>query len=463
MAELHADKLKNDPKVIQAKQLLLQAVEEQQAQINGVRAPREELKQSYEKALEEIAQNRGGKLFFPYLGSGMGKGPLVELADGSIKYDMICGIGPHYWGHSHPDIISAEIDACTSDLVMQGHLQQNRDSAELIALLTQSSGMDHCFLSTTGVMANENALKIAFQKKTPAHRLLAFEKCFAGRTLAVSQITDKPGYRQGIPENTPVDYIPFYDEQDPEGSTQRSLEALHAHLKRHPGMHAAMMFELVQGEGGFYPGTRDYFIALMDVLKEHDITIIDDEVQAFGRTPSLFAFQHFGLEEYVDIVTIGKLSQVCATLYNSSFKPKPGLLSQTFLASTSAIRASKVIIESLLKGDYLGEEGQIQKMHNFITSKLQGIADRHPDLLCGPFGIGTMIAFTPLDGSLEKSMQVLRALYDAGVIAFTCGGNPFRIRFLVPIGAVTQQHIEEVCTLLEGVLLDCQANCTALA
>ncbi|MCB1135939.1 MAG: aminotransferase class III-fold pyridoxal phosphate-dependent enzyme, partial [Chlamydiia bacterium] len=314
MTHLLAEKLKNDPRVLDAKRLLLAAVADAQSQIQSPKEAHGQLKADYQSTLDTFASDRGGQLFFPYLGSGIGNGCLVELADGSIKYDMICGIGPHYWGHSHPDIISAEVDACISDVVMQGHLQQNTDAAQLCHLLTSSSGKDHCFLTTTGVMANENALKIAFQKRNPAYRILAFDHCFAGRTVAVSQITDKPGYRKGLPPTLHVDYFPFYDYRDPKGSTARAVARLKEHIGRHPGEHAAMIFELIQGEGGFYPGTRDFFVALMDVLKEHGITIIDDEVQAFGRTSKLYAFQHFGLEDYVDIVTIGKLSQVCATL-----------------------------------------------------------------------------------------------------------------------------------------------------
>jgi 4-aminobutyrate aminotransferase-like enzyme len=54
--------------------------------------------------LQEFAADRGGKLFYDYIGSGIGNGPLVELADGSVKYDFITGIGVHYFGHSHPGV-----------------------------------------------------------------------------------------------------------------------------------------------------------------------------------------------------------------------------------------------------------------------------------------------------------------------------------------------------------------------
>ena len=75
-------------------------------------------------------------------------------------------------------------------------------------------------------MANENALKIAFQKNAPATRLLAFDRCFAGRSLIFSQVTDKPVFREGLPLNQAVDYIPFYDPERPEESTREAVLAL---------------------------------------------------------------------------------------------------------------------------------------------------------------------------------------------------------------------------------------------
>ncbi len=207
---LIASRLKQDPRVKEAKKLLLEAIHDHQRPLHHVRPPEKSLVQSYQETLNAFSEIRGGKLYFPYLGSGFGKGPLVELFDGSIKYDMISGLGTHFWGHSDPNLINIAIDAALSDTIMQGHLQQNYDALLLSQLLVQTSGLNHCFLSSSGAMANENALKLIFQKKYPAQRLLAFDRCFMGRTLALAQITDKPSFREGLPTNLAVDYIPFY-------------------------------------------------------------------------------------------------------------------------------------------------------------------------------------------------------------------------------------------------------------
>src|SRR5262249_15910124 len=144
-----ASELSKDPAVLQAKKLLQHALKEHQKKITGIKPPVDSLKQSYEQLLAEFAEVRGNKLYFPYLGSGMGKGALVELLDGSIKYDFISGIGVHILGHSHPELMDACVDAALSDIIIQGNLQQNTDSYELSRLLTQSSKLDHCFLTSS--------------------------------------------------------------------------------------------------------------------------------------------------------------------------------------------------------------------------------------------------------------------------------------------------------------------------
>src|SRR5580704_7400316 len=108
--DLIADSFVHDSRVAEGKKLILSALNEHRSKITEIRAPDPGLKIPYEQFLKEFEQCRGGNLWFPYLGSGMGNGALVELLDGSVKYDFITGIGVHFWGHSHPDLISVAID-----------------------------------------------------------------------------------------------------------------------------------------------------------------------------------------------------------------------------------------------------------------------------------------------------------------------------------------------------------------
>lgn len=439
-------------------QKLIENVRNSQSHITDIKPAQDELKKSYQELIEIFQKNRGGNLLFPYLSSGIGNGPFVELADGSVKYDFIIGIGVHIMGHSHPTVIEAAVRSALADTVMQGNLQQDIESAQfsetlLNAAKKNGSRLSHCFLTTSGVMAAENAFKMAFQKKSPAKRILCLSKCFMGRTLIMSNTTDNPAYREGLPKFIDVDYVPFFDANRPVESRQEAVTVLKKHLADHPNEYAAMSFELVIGEGGFYVGDSDYFKSLMDLLKQHNIPILIDEVQSFARTSELFAFQHFGLESYVDAVWIGKASQACATLFTDELKPKPGLLSQTYTASTTAIATGHAIVKHLLNGSYYGKHGKMLELQNYCHGKLSALEAKHPKLITGPYGVGCMVGFTPLGGNADKVKLLVKNLFEAGVMTLSCGKEPTRLRFLLPAPVVTTAHIDAVMAILEATLI----------
>jgi len=452
-----ARKFLDDPRIAQAKQLIADALKDYQPTISTVTTGAPEQSDNYQKMIQELSQNRGGNLFYRYIGSGFGNGPLVELADGSVKYDFITGIGVHYFGHCHKDIILASVQGALENTPMQGHLQQNTSSAQLIKILLEQAnkyqaGLGHVFLTSSGAMANENAIKISFQKRNPASRILAFEKCFSGRTLGLSFVTDKAAYRQGLPKTLDVDYLPFFDEKNPEVSTNNCIQTLKKYLKRYPKQHACLIFEPILGEGGSWPGDKKFFTEVLSLARSENITIISDEVQAFGRTSELYAFQYYGLDKLVDIVTIGKMSQVCATLFREDHKPGTGLISQTFTSSSSAIHASLEVLKKITTENYLGKDGKIEKMGDLFRKELIQLAEKYPTKVAGSFGVGAMVAMTLFNGDSKKSQDFIYKLFDAGVIAFTAGDAPTRIRFLMPVGAIEERHIKAVSQIIEKVL-----------
>jgi acetylornithine aminotransferase len=454
---LVAEALRDDPEVAAARSALLTALERHQAAIVGVRPPDPGRATAYAEAVAALEGVRGGPLLLPFLASGIGRGPLVELADGSVKYDMINGIGVHHLGHSHAALAEAAIDAALADTIMQGNLQQDQTAeafSTLLLGLARSGGADlaHCFIASSGVMAGENALKIALQHRSPASRLLAFEGNFAGRTLAFAQITDKASYRVGLPEVLQVDFIPFFDPERPEESSHRALAVLQGHLSRHPGRHAAMVFELVLGEGGVHAASHDFHAPLMRACREAGVAVLVDEIQTFGRTPHPFAFQHYGLDDLVDVVWVGKATQACATLFRPGYRPRPGLVAQTYTAGTAAIRAGIVVMRHLRDGGYFGADGRIARLHERFRTGLEDLAARHPDRLRGPWGIGAMVGFTPLDGSAARVGALVRDLFERGLISSTAGHDPTRVRFLVPVGATEDEHVADVLGIVDAAL-----------
>ena len=442
----------NDPDYQKAKADIIACIRRHQSKIHDINEPDESLNDHYHNMLDEFKHVRGGGLYYPYISTGIGNGPYIQLRDGSIKLDCINGIGVHYCGHSHPNIIASGIDAAIQDTVMEGHLQQGYAACELMKQLTALSKKDHCFISTSGATACENALKIAFQHRYPSQRVLAFEHCFMGRTTTLSQVSDKPAIRQQLPLNLSVDYVPFYDQKDHDGSIKRACQILRRHLTRYPNEHAVMVFELIQGEGGINVGHHDFFKALIQILNEHHVLIFADEVQTFLRTPKPFASDYFGLLNDIDIISIGKASQVCATLYNADVNPKPGLLSQTFTASSSAIMASIEILRMIQKESLFGHNGKIANLHAELKEEFNDLHRLHPNIISQLDGCGTMCAVTVFGGDHKKTNMFSRLLYDNGLISFVAGKEILKIRMLLPALVMGSKHVKEIRDVFEKSL-----------
>ncbi len=466
----HLNPMTDCPDVDAAIAGLVAALKRHQATITGVRAPDPGRAQVLQDAIDRLSSVRGRAGFYPYIGSGFGRGGLVQLADGSVKWDMITGIGVHGFGHGDPDLVETALRASLTDTVMQGNLMCNEEVISFAEALLEAARpgtqLAHCYTSPSGALANENGLKICMQHRCGAPRLLAFDHNFMGRTIVTSQIGDIPGGRQGIPLSTQVDYLPFFEEQDPEGSLQRTMDLLERYLWRYPHQHSCIVIEPVQGEGGFVAAEAAWLRVVGERCREAGIPVWFDEVQSFGRTERMYRFQALGLEDLADMVTVGKMSQVCATIYTEELNPKPGLLSATFLGGTVGLSVGRRIIQRLLEGDAYGDDGRHARLHAAFRTAAEGIIERRPQdfpevrtdcptpqrpmSLVG--GAGGMMRFTPYGGRLDAIKPLLHRLYEHGVVAFFCGHGPHHLRFLPPVGALQPEDITEVMTLVERAM-----------
>ena len=301
-------------------------------------------------------------------------------------------------------------------------------------------------------MAGENALKACRQYKSPASKIIAMKNAFAGRSTMMAEITDNPKFKVGLPDYNEVLRIPFYDKNDPQ-SSEKSLRAFKELVAQNENDISCFCFEPMQGEGGYNSAPREYFVPILEFCREKGIPVWADEVQTFCRTGEFFAFETLGFGEYVDVCTVAKTLQAGATLYTPELNPKPGLVSGTFAGSTPALAAGIAALTELEEG-YMGFGGKIDKIHQGFVGMLNELNEGScKGLLRDAGGLGLMVAVTPLDGSREKMLALLKTLYKNGLMTFGCGKGPFRLRFLLP-AILTSADISHCKEIIEKSVLE---------
>ncbi len=461
MSELIGNEMNSSSKVQKQIQDLVHTVSEYSAKIQAVRPANPDKSNSFKGLGEKIATNRGRPLYFPYVGSGIGHGSLVELEDGSVKIDLINGIGINLMGHSNPRVLAATLRGALCDIVVQGNLQPNKEYVEfgdlMVNLAKRKSRLCHAWITTCGSMANEIALKISRQKRAPARKILSMRGAFAGRSTLMSEITDNPATKEGQPHYDEALRLPFFDPKDAR-SKEVALQEMRKHIDQNKGNISAFMFELVQGEGGFNVGTKEFFLPLFELCQQNEILLWADEVQTFTRTGELFAFEKLDLGQYLDFCTIAKTAQVGCALFTKEMNPKPGLIAGTFAGASASLAAGKEILSMLVNEGFLGPNGKIAKLHNEFTGMLSRLSQgKLKGQLDDIGGVGLMIAARPLDGSKAKVERLLKVLFENGLIAYYCGHGPYKLRFLVP-ATMTSEEIKMTGDILEKSILQVAAE-----
>lgn len=447
--------IQNDPVIEGLVSDLVEEVNVHNGALMSVRPPQPHLVEQFKKKMDHLGALRGRPLYHPYIGTGAGHGVYVELEDGSVKLDLINGIGIHIMGHSHPRVIKAAVRGALSDIVMQGNLQPNNEywqlSEKLVQIASRKSRLKHAWFATCGTMANESALKLARQKNSPARYIFAMKNAFAGRSTMMAEVTDNPAYKQGLPDYNEVLRIPNYDKKDPQ-SSEKALRTMKELWAKHEKDVSCFVFEPMLGEGGFHPTPREFYLPMLEFCKQNKIAVWADEVQTFARTGEYFAFETMDLGQYVDIVTIAKTVQLGVTLYTEEYNPKPGLIAGTFSGSSSSMLAGLEILNILNEG-YLGPNGRILEIHKRFINGLNRLNETTcKGLVSDAGGMGLMIAFTPFDGKKEQVELFIKKLFQNGLIAFSCGKDPVRIRFLVP-AIIQDQDIEAALEIVEKTVL----------
>jgi len=386
----------------------------------------------------------------------------AELWDveGRRYIDFAGGIAVMNVGHGHPKVIAAieaQLKRFTHTCYQVVPYESYIALAEKLNALTPGTHPKKTALFSTGAEAIENAIKIA-RYHTKRSGVIAFSGAFHGRSLFAVSLTGKvQPYKAGFGPFPPeVYHAPFPDAQTPLADVQKAV----AHLFKadiEPSRVAAIVFEPVQGEGGFNVIQADAVKWLRRLCDEHGIVLIADEIQTgFGRTGKLFAMEHFGVVP--DLMTIAKslaggvpLSAVTgrAEIMDA---PLPGGLGGTYAGNPLAVAAAHAVID-VMRDERLPERGQ--QLGDRLKATLEAERGAVPQI-ADVRGLGAMVAVefnragtAEPDADFAKKVQA-EAL-QRGLILLTCGVNANVVRFLFPL-TIAEAHFDQALEILRAAL-----------
>ncbi len=230
-----------------------------------------------------------------------GKGTRVWDSDGKSYLDLVAGIAVNVLGHCHPAIVEA-VQQQVTQLVHVSNLYYNTRQIELAEQIGKLSNGMRSFFSNSGAEAVEGAIKLARKygrvHKEGAYEIISMERSFHGRTLATTAATGQAFYQATwVPIPDGFKQVPYNDLQALKDATSEKT--------------VGILLEAVQGEGGIWPGSKEFIKGVRKLCDERNLVMICDEVQAgMGRTGKFFSWEHYGIVP--DIVTRPLLRQ-----YNS--------------------------------------------------------------------------------------------------------------------------------------------------
>ncbi len=196
---------------------------------------------------------------------------------------------------------------------------------------------------------------------------------------------------------------------------------------------------------------REFFAPLFEECRRAGILVWIDEVQTFARTGELFATSRLDLDDYADVITIGKVFQGSAMLFRRSLAPDPALISGTYSGATVAMAVAIRMIEKLTSGGYFGPQGREQELERLTREHLECLARAHPGMISEIDGVGAMIAFRYRDGALGATRELIRRCFDAGLVLYYGGHDPACIRLFLPV-VITDEELADAIAIIERCL-----------
>jgi acetylornithine/N-succinyldiaminopimelate aminotransferase len=363
-----------------------------------------------------------------------GKGSYVWDNQGVDYLDFTSGIATCNLGHV-PDVVKEKLEEQLQNLWHCSNLYNIPNQIQLAELLSANSCGDQVFFCNSGAEANEAAIKLARRyannvQGNEAPVIVTFLQSFHGRTLATLTATGQEKIQQGFSPLVPgFNYLPFND--------QDALDQLHS-LKP-----AAVLLELVQGEGGVIPANQDWVQKLAKICMEKEILLMVDEIQTgIGRTGTLFAYEQYGIKP--DVISIAKglgsgfpigaiiaKEQVAKGFdlgsHGSTFGGNP-------LATAAGLATVTYILDS-------GLLDQVNHISAYLDEQLQRLKEKY-SFIKEIRGIGLLKGMVVETNALE----IVQKAIENQLLLLTAG--PDVVRFLPPL-TVSKQEINECMIKLE--------------
>jgi acetylornithine/N-succinyldiaminopimelate aminotransferase len=363
-----------------------------------------------------------------------GQGCRVWDVNGKPYLDALAGIAVNTLGHGHPKLVPALQDQ-VAKMMHCCNYYHVPDQERLAQLLVERSGLTNVFFCSTGLEANEAALKLArkygHDKGIERPEIVVYEKAFHGRSIATLSATGNPKIQAGFgPLVEGFIRVPAND-----------IEAIKAATAGNPNV-VAVFFEAIQGEGGVNPMTVDYMQALRALCDAQDWLMMIDEVQCgMGRTGKWFAHQWAGILPDVMPLAKGLGSGVPIGAVVAGPKAahifQPGNHGTTFGGNPLAMRAGVETIRIIEEDGLLDNAATVgAHLRAAFEAGLQGLAGVKEIR-----GQGLMIGI-----ELSRPCGVLtQRAADAGLLISVTADSVIRI---VPPLILTVGEADEVAAIL---------------
>lgn len=367
------------------------------------------------------------------------KGEGVYLYDttGKKYLDFAAGIAVFALGYGNKEYKNA-LKTQIDKLLHTSNLYYSVPAIEAAKKLTQVSGMDRVFFTSSGTEAIEGAVKLARKYYFKKHgisnsQIISMNHSFHGRSMGALSITGTKKYREAF--EPLIGGVAFGEFND--------LESVKELIQENT---CAIIMEPVQGEGGLYPATMEFVQGIRKLCDEKDIVLIFDEIQCgMGRTGTMFAYEQFGVKP--DILTSAKALGcgvpvgAFAAIEKIAAAFEPGDHGTTYGGNpfvTAAVNAVFSLFESEKVLD------NVNKVAPYLAKRLDELSLKY-DFIVERRGIGLMQGMEfkmPVKDIIPKVME-------KGLILITAGTNV--IRFVPPL-VIQKEDVDKMIEIFDQCL-----------